>query len=166
METEFAPEHTSKERWQRLVIVAPLVLGSYALCQWWFFPWLRAFSERAPCETVLGAPGLSVLFYGLFVGMPLFLAFMVGIALVPASWRAIKTRRYPPPSQKVYRRTKIKTGWRAVALALVPIVLVAYLAGVAAWGVGATREILAQAYAKHPNGWECASNTSLNTDAL
>lgn len=154
MTQEYAPQYTTRERLRRLAVCLPLGLGGYALCQWWLFPRLKTFAEHAQCVTVLGMPGSQALFYGIFVGMPLFLAVVMTAVFMPSAVGSIKTRRYPPPGEKVYRPTKIKTGRRAVAASLVPLAVALLFLCIAGWGYVQASQIIARANAAHPYGWE------------
>lgn len=156
MESEFAPQYSVRERWLRIAVAAPLILGFAAAWQWWLLPMWGRFAENAHCNTVFGFSGLSVVFYGIFVAFPLLIALFVGAFMLGPSLRAIHARRFPPPGQKVFRPTKIKTGWRAVAIACVPIFIVVYLVGIGIWGIGQARDVIAQAHRNHPKGFECA----------
>jgi len=168
MEPEFAPEYSSKERLHKFAVVAPLVLGLYAAVEWWFLPVIRRFSDNAYCETVLGVPGQVVLFYGLFIGIPMLSGLLVCAMTINCSLKAIRARRYPPPGEKVFRRTKVKTGWSAVAIACGPIVITILLFCLACWGYGAATELIEKSYKIHPRGWNCpvqlqvSHNTAVN----
>lgn len=170
MEPEFAPEYSAKERLHRLAVVLPLALGTAAAFQWWFIPLFRQFADNAHCRTLFGIPGEVVLFYGLFVGFPILLALTVCAMTIRSSLKTIQTRRYPPLGEKVFRRTKVRTGWRAVAIASAPIVLVLYLFGMAAWGYGPATELIKKGQV-NPHERKCVSNlgaslnTSVNTDS-
>lgn len=154
MEPEYAPQYTLKERLRHIAVLLPIGVTFYLLYEWWFLPKLRAFSEHAGCENVFGMPGPSVLFFGVFVFIPLLFALVTAGVFLPTAVRAIKTRRYPPPGKKVYRPTRIKTGSQAIASSVTPLVLVLFLIGVAVWGYGQASQILKRAYSAHPNGWE------------
>lgn len=162
MEPEYALQYTFKERLRHLAVLLSIGTGLYLVYEWWFLPKLRAFSGHAVCETLFGVSGLSVLFYGLFVFMPLAFALVTAVVYLPTAVRSIKARRHPPPGKKVYYPTKIKTGRRAVASSLAPLVIALVFIGIAVWGYGQASHTLERAYAAHPNGWQkCAANRSL-----
>jgi hypothetical protein len=134
MEPEFAPEYSSSERWRLVGLYFLLMLAGYGAWKLWLLPRLLWFADNSQCQTVFGVSGTTVLFYGLFVGLPLAGAVLIATFTVGVSVRAIRTRRYPPPGQKVLQRTKVRKGWSAVALALAPLLVVTYFCGLAAWG--------------------------------
>jgi hypothetical protein len=107
---EFAEEYTVRER-VRFVLLGVLIGALLvAACKLWFFPWLKEFSAVAPCRTVFGVNGLTVLWYGLFVGLPLHAAVLVGVT---SGWRGYKVLRdgqCPPVGERVFRPTHIRRG--------------------------------------------------------
>jgi hypothetical protein len=135
MEPELAPQYTTAERWRFAALYVAFGLAVYAFTEWWLIPHLRRFAEYPECMTTLGVRHATVLIYGLFVGIPLFSALLVGVLTAPMSIRAIRTRRFPPPDQKTLRRTEISKGRSAIALASVSLIVVASFCGLAIWGV-------------------------------
>jgi hypothetical protein len=149
---EYAPEYTRAERIRHVVPWAIVVLAIIAYL--WCLLWLLQFVS-VHCRTVFGVNGSAVLFYGVFPGIPLVLALLIGIAFGPMGWRGIKARQFPPPGQKVYRRTKIKKGWLAVVQAAALMVLPLLLIG-GSWVANQTLANI-DMHARRPNGWpECA----------
>lgn len=142
MEPEFAPVYSAKERLHKLAVALPLALGIGAAFKWWFLPLFGRFAANAHCQTVFGVPGETVLFYGLFVGFPILLALMVCAISIRSSIKAIRTRRYPPEGEKVFRRIRVRRGWPAVVIASVPMIMALYLVGLAVWGYGPATELI------------------------
>ena len=131
---EYADEYTFAERVRYLafgIIAATCVM---LVTKWWFLPWLKIFSESAHCRTVLGLPGLTVLFYGVFVGMPLFFFLICSATFMPQARRILRSNQYPPPGQKTLRRTRVFRGararWHAYAMMACCVVFLVF----AAWG--------------------------------
>ncbi len=134
MEPEFAPEYSTRERWRLIGWYSLLMLAMVAASKLWLLPRFAWFAANSQCQTVFGIPGTTVLFYGLFVGLPLGAAVLVAAFTVGISVRAIRSRRYPPPGQKVLRRTRVRKGRHAIALALTPLLAVICLCALATWG--------------------------------
>jgi hypothetical protein len=135
MEPEFAPQYSPKERRRRLLlhgVVTTLMLGAL---YWWALPRYRTYLAVAPCETIFGVPGATILVYGGFVGVPLAAALLIVLMTARASIEAIATRRYPPPNRKVFGRVKVKKGWQAIAFALMPAMAVTYLCVLSSQGI-------------------------------
>jgi len=68
---EYAPEYSRAERIRFVAVGAAFGAALVGVCQLWFFPWLREFSASASCRAVFGLSGTAVLFYSVFVGIPL-----------------------------------------------------------------------------------------------
>ncbi|WP_129641272.1 hypothetical protein [Peristeroidobacter agariperforans] len=141
MEPEFAPQYSPKERRRRLLL--HVVVGALlsAAVYWWVLPRFRLFSADAPCEAIFGVPGSTVLIYGAFVGAPLAAAILIVLLTARQSIETIATRRYPPPGRKVYRRVKIKKGWQAIAIALIPAMFITYLCVLSSQGLARAAEM-------------------------
>ena len=135
MQPEFAPQYSPKERRRRLLLHGVLCVLMAGALFWWALPRFRSFSANAACEAIFGVPASAVLSYGGFVGVPLAAAILIVMLTARSSMEAIVTRRYPPPGRKVYGRVKVKRGWQAVALALVPAMFITYLCVVSSQGM-------------------------------
>lgn len=141
MEPEFAPQYSPKERRRRLLlhVVVGTLLG--VAVYWWVLPRFRLFSGDAPCESIFGVAGSTVLIYGAFVGAPLAAAILIVLLTARQSIETIATRRYPPPGRKVYRRVRIKKGWQAIAIALIPAMFITYLCVLSSQGMTRAAEM-------------------------
>ena len=110
---DYAPEYTTKERinifLKTLAWAAPLV----AALQFWFFPWLNQYVANAHCYQYGNFTGLHIIFYGLFIGLPLLMACMLLILEGKRSINIIKLGQSPLPSEKVLRPTKYIYGTQA-----------------------------------------------------
>jgi hypothetical protein len=135
MKPEFAPQYSPKERRRRLLlhVVIGTLLG--AAVYWWVLPRFQSLSAQAACETIFGVPGSTVLIYAAFVGAPLAAAILIVLLTARQSIETIATRRYPPPGRKVYRHVKIKKGWQAIAIALIPAMFITYLCVLSSQGM-------------------------------
>ena len=131
---EFAEEHTNTERIRFValgMLAGALVVG---VCKLWFFPWLSAFSASAPCRSVFGLSGSTVLAYGLFVGMPLLAALLVSVTLGRRGLRIVREGRVPTSGKKVFRRTKIQRGAKAKAIGYAHVFAVTPMLALSIWG--------------------------------
>lgn len=141
MEPEFAPQYSSKERWRRLLLHGVLCVLMAGAVYWWVLPRFRLFSADAACEAVFGVPASTVLIYGAFVGAPLAAAILIVMLTGRVSIETIATRRYPPPGRKVFGRVKVKRGWQAVAIALVPAMFITYLCVLSSQGMATAAQM-------------------------
>jgi hypothetical protein len=135
MEPEFAKQYSPKERRRRLLLHGVVCLLLIGALYWWALPRYQSFSADAPCEAIFGVPGSTVLLYAAFVGAPLAAAILIVALTARSSMESIATRRYPPPGRKVFRRVKVKRGWQAIALALVPAMFITYLCVLSSQGM-------------------------------
>ena len=145
MEPEFAPQHPPKERRRRLLLHGALCLLVFGALYWWALPRFRLLSTGASCETIFGMPGSTLLLYAAFVGAPLMAAVLIVVLTARSSIESIATRRYPPPGRKVFRRVKVKKGWQAVALALVPAMFITYLCVLSSQGMATAAQMAHEA---------------------
>jgi hypothetical protein len=131
---EFADEYTEAER-KRILLIGLVAGGAIiVVSKTWFFPWLHWFSEAAHCHTVFGYSGVSVLFYGLFVGLPLF-STTPFICYAWDGYRILRDRQAPPKHAKVFKRTKIVRGQPAIVrglllMSIVPVFFIPFVS----WG--------------------------------
>lgn len=160
--TEFAPEYTTAERIRFAVlgIVAGAVL--VAGCQLWFFPWLREFAASAQCRSVFGVKGTAVLFYGVFVGIPLQAAVVLAAVAGRRGYMILREGRVPPSGEKVFRRTRIQRGARAKLSGYMQLFSAAPLLALAVWGSSQAGSLHAQAEAGRR---ECGPDRSIERTA-
>jgi hypothetical protein len=137
----FAPEYSLKEKLR--IIAVSLLVGSIFIfaMKLVFFPWLTAFASTNPCNKVLGLSAAQVLWYGMFVGMPMMFALLIGGFGAYQGARVLRDGQSPPVGQKVMRPTRIRVGTAAKVmgwfqvLSFVPFVLVGF------WGTGPAAEL-------------------------
>ncbi|HLD68781.1 MAG TPA: hypothetical protein VJA19_22415 [Pseudomonas sp.] len=133
-EPEFAPEYSRVER-IRLVLGgtlagALLVYGA----QTWLFPGIKAFATLAPCRQVLGIDGLTVLWYGLFVGLPLHVAVLMLLTFGWQGYKVLRDGQFPAAGTKVYRPTRIRRGRKARLIGYLHLAAVLPCLLLAGWG--------------------------------
>jgi len=110
---KYAPEYSKRER---VVIVVKHILWFaplYFVTQYYFFPWLNKFAEKAHCYKYGSITGVHILLYGLFVGMPLFFALVLLAIEGARNLRIISVGQNPLPHEKVLKKTKYKYGVKA-----------------------------------------------------
>ncbi|PQJ62774.1 hypothetical protein [Photobacterium angustum] len=107
---EYAKEYTKKEVIIRLSLFASLGFVAIVANSYWFQPMVEDFGNRPHCYEFWGFNGADYVWHILFIGLPLSLFIIVGIAMFPLGIKGIKEGRFPPRSVKVYKRTAIKTG--------------------------------------------------------
>lgn len=112
-EAEFAPEYSRAER-IRMALWAVLGGGiAIAIVKLWLVPAISAFGINALCTDVFGYDGITVLFYGLFVGMPFLLGVLVVAILGTRGYKILRDGQAPYFGEKVLRPTRIQRGRKA-----------------------------------------------------
>jgi len=86
------------------------------------------------CHTPFGYSGISVLWYSILVGLPLFGAVFIGLFTLPIGIRGFMHGQFPPKGMKVLRPTKILTGWRANIKLTAHIFIPMFLIFFSIWG--------------------------------
>ncbi len=129
----YAPERPLRDK-VGLVLLG-IALGGLALLvkQWWLVPWLQRLAAAPRAVGPLGLPVGTWLAYGLFVGLPL-LACLPTLLLCWRGARILRSGRVPPPGERVYRRTRIRSGRIATVAGWLHFVPTAGLLVLAAWG--------------------------------
>lgn len=135
---EFAEQYSTAERIRFVAFgtIAGVVL--ILLVKLWFFPWLREFASSAQCRTVLGSNGAEVLWYGVFVGLPLFAAVVVASTAGRRGFKIIRDGQVPPLGEKAFGKIQIRRGVRAKlvgylhAIAFIPFIAISLWGGVQA----------------------------------
>jgi hypothetical protein len=107
---DFAEEYTVRERVR--LAARGIALGGLAILAWklWLLPEFEAFVGSAPCRALFGANGTTVLWYGLFAGLPLLVLALLGLTHGRRGVRILRDGQFPPIGEKVLRRTRIRRG--------------------------------------------------------
>jgi hypothetical protein len=74
------------------------------------------------------------LWYSLFVGLPLFGAFIIGIVTVPIGYRGLRHHQFPPKGHKVYKPTKILKGRKGNIKSVFHLLAPALFIFISIWG--------------------------------
>ena len=155
---EFAPEYSKAERVRFLVLAFAAGALLVAVCQLWFFPWLRDFSAAAQCRSIFGINGTVLLFYGVFVGLPLHAALLIAATAGRRGYRILREGRTPPSGEKVFRPTPIIRGAKARLSGYMQIFCAAPLLALAIWGGFQAHALVTQTEAVPAR---CAANSSI-----
>lgn len=160
---EFAEQHTTAERIRLIILYTAIGAAITAICKLYFFPWLHEFASSAHCRTALGFDGLAVLLYGLFVGMPLFFAALVGGVMGYRGYKILRDNQTPPLHEKVFRPTRIIRGKKAKLFGYFHLLAFSPFLAISIWGVPQATSMLSNAKNQPVN---CAANPSIKWDAL
>ncbi len=130
---EYAEEYPKTEKYKRVFLF--ILLGGLCVIinEKWFLPFLNWYVDTVYCHQPFGYSGISVLWYSLFVGIPL----LVVLLSIPYDFiciRAIRQQQFPPQGMKVYKPTKIRRGWQANAQALFFLLITFCFIVFSVWG--------------------------------
>lgn len=132
---EFAAEYTPAQKIRLLVFYLFAGGATVLLSEGWLFPAISLFAASAHCREVFGFPGLTVLFYGLFVGIPLFFALVASLTISRRGYRILRDGQSPPIDEKVLRPTRIVRGSKAKLTGYFQLLSPLPLLAFAAWGL-------------------------------
>ncbi|NHZ93197.1 hypothetical protein F2P45_29915 [Massilia sp. CCM 8733] len=132
--SEFAEQYTRAERLRLGLLILPAGLALLVATKLWFFPALAAFAASAECREIGGVNGITLLMYGLFVGLPLLLALVLGATVGVAGYKSLRSGQFPPAGTKVLRPTRIRRGRRATLTGAACLLLALAPLALAAWG--------------------------------
>lgn len=160
---EFAEQYSTAERIR--FVVLSVVSGALliALGKLWFFPWLRAFSASAQCQTVFGTNGTTVLLYGLFVGLPFFAGLLVACTLGRRGFKVLRDDQFPPLREKSFRLTKIRRGSGATIIGYLHLMAFVPFLAIGLWGCVQAAALSRQAQHMAVG---CAANNSFKLNPL
>ena len=131
---DYAPEYTKKERIIFLLKSFAWAIPLLLIAEFWFFDWLSEYSENANCYNYGDINGVHLVFYGLFVLMPLSFAIILFLIEGRRSIKIIKLGQNPLPDEKVFKPTKYKYGIRAKVQPIGAFSIMLFFIGLAVWG--------------------------------
>jgi len=132
---EYAPEYSKRERVVLLLKHIAWVIPLFAITKYQFFPWFKVYAENAHCYRYGNLTGTALVFYGLFVGLPLLFATVLLLLEGANSIKIIRLGQSPLPGKKVFKPTKYTYGFRAKLKPYVLFLCIAFFIGLAIKGV-------------------------------
>jgi len=157
---ESAEEYTFRERaW---LVARGIAIGGVVILAWklWLLPGFEAFVATAPCRSVVGVDGSTLLWYGLFVGLPLLAFAVLFLAHGRQGLRILRESRFPPAGEKVLRRTRIRHGVAARRIGYLHLFLPTPLIALAIWGCVQARTLV---HEMRPADSACAPSTGVRS---
>jgi uncharacterized membrane protein len=113
----------------------------YAVIEIWFFDWLSEYSANANCYNYGNITGVHLVMYGLFVGLPLLITFVVVLFEGHRSIKILKLGENPLPGEKVFKKTMYKYGYKARAQPIAVLSFIVFLMVFSIWGAFQAHEI-------------------------
>lgn len=132
---EFASEYSKKERVILLLKHMAWAIPLFAITKYHFLPWFEVYAENAHCYRYGNITGTDLVFYGLFVGLPLLFATALFFLEGTNSIKIIRLGQSPLPGKKVFRPTKYTYGFRAKLKPFFLIISMVFFVGLAIKGV-------------------------------
>lgn len=157
--SEFAPEYTKKEKLiillKHLTWATPLILAT----QYLFFPWFTEFADQSHCYQYAGYSGTELMFYGLFVGLPLTFALLILLFEGARAVTIIRLGQSPLPNEKVFKPTQYSYGVRARIKPIFVLLIIVFLIGLSIKGLFSAQQLVSSLdFKKLP---ECPSEQRL-----
>ncbi len=131
---EFAEEYSKKEKMERVILYTLLAIFVVIIHQKWILPYINWYVKIAHCHTFLGYSGVTVLWYSLFVGLPVFFSILVGCYSAPIGIKGLMSGQFPPKGVKVYKPTKIVRGRTSKIKSLAHLVSPLIFITIGIWG--------------------------------
>ena len=139
---EYAPQYSRREKIRKLATFAALLLALALAWQFCFLPWFNDLAAHSDCRT-----------------LPLLLASLMALFVLPLAWRVLRSRQYPPLGEKTLCRTRIHRGTDALAIAVALLALLAVEIALAAFCHLEARRWVAAIHERYPDGIPCTSET-------
>ena len=131
---EYAEEYSKPERFRRMLLIFLLGVLILIINQKWYIPFISWYVDTVHCHKPIGYSGISVMWYSLFVGIPLLCALMIGLFTIPIGYKGLIHKQFPPKGVKVYKPTKILRGWKGNIKSIFHLLLPASLILLSVWG--------------------------------
>jgi hypothetical protein len=160
---KFAEQYTTAERIRFIVLYIVSGGAITAISKLYFFPWLNEFASSAHCRTALDFDGLAVLWYGLFVGMPLSFAALVGGVIGYRGYKILRDNQTPPLHEKVFRPTRIVRGKKAKLFGYLHLLAFSPFLAISIWGIPQAASMFSRTKGQPVN---CTANPSVKQDEL
>lgn len=131
---DYAPEYTKRERIEIALKNLAWAIPVVFICEFWLFDWFAEYSNNANCYKYGSINGVHLVFYGLFVFMPLLFAIILCLTEGRRSIKVFRLGQNPLPNEKVFSTTSYKYGLAAKAQPIVVLSVMLFLIGLSVWG--------------------------------
>ncbi|WP_147269688.1 hypothetical protein [Rhodanobacter denitrificans] len=160
---EFAEQYSRAER-IRIALLGTTAGGLLvAFEKLWLSPWLREFSTSAQCRTVFGVSGTTVLWQGLFVGLPFLAGLVVAFAFGRRGFKILRDGQVPPLREKSLRLIRVRRGSGAKIIGYLHLVAFVPFLALGLWGYAQAEGLSRQAQHK---AVDCSANNSFKPKPL
>ena len=139
---EFAPEYSKKERVILLLKHMAWAIPLFAITKYHFLPWFEVYAENAHCYRYGNITGTDLVFYGLFVGLPLLFAIALFLLEGANSIKIIRLGQNPLPGTKFFKPTQSNYGFPDTLNPFFLIISMVFFVGLAIKGVYSASQII------------------------
>ncbi|VAW63888.1 hypothetical protein MNBD_GAMMA10-673 [hydrothermal vent metagenome] len=144
-QAEYATLYTKQERIRLIIILFCVFLALLASAHFILLPEWTRFVGTAHCRTILDMPGLAIMAYAMFVGIPAAGSVLLELVLGWTAIRTIISKRSPPANTKVFKKTRILRGRDAVLKGVFILLFVpAMSVPIVSWGYLLAGDFIAQ----------------------
>jgi hypothetical protein len=140
--SECAPEYTRREKMALLVKHLAWAAPLFAVTKFWFLPWFKAYAQNAHCQDYGYFTGMHVVFYFVFVFLPIGSALAIFAIEGRRCIKVIQVGQNPLPNEKVLRKTKYKYGSRAKIQPYAVLLILLFMLGLGIRGIFWANEII------------------------
>lgn len=139
---KYAPEYSTQER--AILVLKYLAWAAliFIVLEYWLFPSFIDYVKQAHCYDYGSFTGAHVVFYGLFIGLPIFIALLIFAIQGPSHLKAYRSGQYPPPNEKVFQPTEYVYGVRAKLRTYILFAILLFLVGLGIRGFFWANEII------------------------
>lgn len=139
---EFAPEYSKREKLLFMIKHIAWTIPFIAAVNYAFFPWLRKYAANSHCYKYGEITGTEVIFYGLFVALPLVSAFLLLLFEGNRCIKIIQLGQSPLPGEKVFKPTKYTYGIRVKLKPYCFFLIVIVLLGLSINGIFSANQLI------------------------
>ena len=134
--SKFAPEYTKEESIKLVLKELAWALPLYLVAHFWFFDWLGMYANNAHCYKYGSVTGVHLIMYGLFFVMPFTFGAILFHLVGSKAIQTIKLGQYPPPNQKVFKKTAYVYGIKAKTHGYLTLACISVFFVISIWGLG------------------------------
>lgn len=113
-----------------------------AVTKLWFLPWFEGYAANAHCHDYVYFTGMHVVFYFIFVFLPIGTALLLFALEGRRCLNVIQVGQNPLPGEKVLRKTKYQYGARAKVKPYVVLLVLFIMAGLGVRGIFWANDII------------------------
>jgi len=131
---KYAEEFSKPEKIKRILLFLLLGLLVIIVQKKWVLPFIAWYADTVHCHNPSGFSGITLMWYSVFVGFPLFTAMIISAVTVPVGYKGLIDGQFPPKGVKVYKPTKIDFGVKGKIKSIFLLLIPCFLIIISVWG--------------------------------